>query len=246
MSEETWPKVGAAAGIAAGILFVIGFFVGPSGTPPGFSDSAQEVRSYIQDNHGEIQTSMAIGFAVLFAFTWFLGSVYYRLRPAEQAARLSVVAVAGGILLLVGAVIGSAAETAAAYHVNTLDPNTTLGLWDLSVAGFLFVWVGLAVLTAACAALAIRTKVLPGWLCYYNALAAVYIFVVGLVGTFTETGVFSPYDGALGLIGFIVFIVWLLATGIVLYREPRTLGTAAPGGTPAAQATRPAGGPTAP
>lgn len=230
MSEDSWPKYGAAAGIAAGILFVIGFILGPSGSPPGFSDSAREVQSYIQDNRGEIQTSMALGFAVLVTVTWFLGAVYYRLRAAEQSARLSVVAVAGGIVLLAAATAGSAAETAAATHVNSLDANTVQGLWDLSTFAFLFVWAGFAVLAGASAALAIRTKVLPDWLCWYDALAAAYVFVVGLIGTFAETGAFSPYDGALGLIGFLVLIVWLLATGIVLYREPRAAGAAEPRG----------------
>lgn len=52
-------------------------------------------------------------------------------------------------------------------------------------------------------------------------LAAVYAFVVGVVGSFSETGAFSPSDGVLGLIAFLVFIVWLLAMGVTLVREPR-------------------------
>jgi hypothetical protein len=227
MSEDAWPKVGASAGIVAAAFLILSFALGPSGTPPGFGDSAAEVQSWIQDNHGEIQTAIAFGFATLVAFAWFLGSVFHKLRAAEAAPRLSIVALSGGLVLIVGATIGTCAEAAAVYQVGTLDANTVTGLWDLSVFGFLFFTAGFAVLAGASGALAIRTKVLPDWLCFYCVLAAVYVFVVGLVGTFSETGAFSPSDGALGLIAFLAFLVWLLAMGITLVREPST-ATVAP------------------
>lgn len=225
MSEDVWPKVGASAGIVAAVLLILSFVFGPSGPPPGFDDSAREVQSFIQDNHGELQAQVALGFATLFAFTWFLGSVFYRLRAAEPAARLSVVALAGGLVLIIGAAIGISAQAAATYHAATLDANTVRGLWDLSVFGFLSFTVGFAAIAAASGALAIRARALPGWLCVYTVLAAVYAFVVGLVGSFSETGAFSPSDGVLGLIAFLLFIVWLLAMGITLVRQPRALPT---------------------
>jgi hypothetical protein len=221
MSEDAWPKVGASAGIVTAVLLILGFVFGPSGSPPGFDDSAREVQTFIQDNHGEMQAQVALGFATLAAFAWFLGSVFYRLRAAEPHARLSAVALAGGLVLIIGGTIGTCAQGAAVYHADSLDANTVRGLWDLSVFGFLFFTVGFAVLAGASGALAIRTKVLPDWLCIVTVLAAVYAFVVGLVGSFSETGAFSPSDGALGLIAFLVFIVWLLTMGVTLVREPR-------------------------
>jgi hypothetical protein len=226
MPEDAWPKVGASAGIVAAVLLILSFVFGPSGSPPGFDDSAREVQTFIRDNHGEMQAQVALGFATLFAFAWFLGSVFYRLRAAEPAARLSAVAVVGGLVLIMGALVGTSAQAAAAYHVTTLDANTVRGLWDLSVFGFLFFTVGFAVLAAASGALAIRAEALPGWLCVYSVLAAAYAFVVGLVGSFSETGAFSPSDGALGLVAFLLFIVWLLAMGVTLVRQPRALRAA--------------------
>lgn len=221
MSEDVWPKVGASAGIVAAVLLILGFVFGPSGPPPGFDDSAREVQAFIQDNHGKLQAQVAFGFATIFAFTWFLGSIFYRLRAAEPAARLSAVALAGGVILVVGAMTGSGAQAAAVYHADSLDANTVRALWDLSVFGFLFFTVGFAVIAAASGALAVRAQALPNWLCFYSVLAAVYAFVVGLVGSFSETGAFSPSDGVLGLIAFLLFIVWLLAMGVTLVREPR-------------------------
>jgi hypothetical protein len=223
MSEDAWPKVGASAGIVAAVLLILGFVFGPTDAPPGFSDSAREVQEFILDNHGKLQAQVAFGFATIVAFTWFLGAVFYRLRPAERAARLSVAALAGGVLLAVGAVLGSAGQAAAGYHADTLDPNAVRALWDLSVFGFLFFTAGLTVLAVATGVLGARAGALPSWLGVYSLLVGCYAFVVGLVGSFSETGAFSPSDGALGLIAFILFVVWLLAMGIVLYRAPLPL-----------------------
>jgi hypothetical protein len=221
MSEDAWPKVGASAGIVAAVLLILGFVFGPSEAPPGFHDSAREVQEFILDNHGKLQAQVAFGFATIFAFTWFLGAVFYRLRPAEPAARLSVAALAGGILLAVGAVLGTADQAATVYHADSLDPNTVRALWDLSVFGFVFFMAGFAVLAGASGVLGVRARALPGWLGAYSLLAAGFVFVVGLVGSFSETGAFSPSDGALGLIAFLLFILWLLGMGVVLFRKPR-------------------------
>lgn len=83
MSEESWPKVGASMGIVAAVFLILSFVFGPSGSPPGFGDSATEAQAFVSDNHGEIQAAIAFQFAAVVAFAWFLGSVFYRLRPAE-------------------------------------------------------------------------------------------------------------------------------------------------------------------
>jgi len=223
MSEDVWPKVGASAGIVAAVLLILGFVFGPTDAPPGFNDSAREVQEFILDNHGKLQAQVAFGFATIFAFTWFLGAVFYRLRPTEPAARLSVAALAGGIVLVVGAVIGSAGQAATVYHADSLNADTVRALWDLTTFCFLFFMAGLAVLAGATGVLGVRYGALPSWLASYSLLVGAYAFVVGLVGSFSETGAFSPSDGALGLIAFLFFIVWLLAMGIVLYRKPLPL-----------------------
>lgn len=227
MSEDVWPKVGASFGVVAGVLLILTLVFGPTDSPPGFHDSAAEVQAYVQDNHNKMQAAIALQFAAIAAFLWFLGSVFYRLRAAETAARLSAAAVAGGVALAVGGLMGSAAQGAAVYHVDVLDAGSVLALWDLSVFGYLFFLVGFTVLAAAAGVLAIRAKALPGLLCVYTVLAAAYVFVVGVVGSFSETGVFSPSDGALGEIAFLAFIVWLLAMGATLVREPRARASGA-------------------
>jgi hypothetical protein len=221
MSTDAWPKVGASFGLLAAVLLILTLVIGPTESPPGFNDTAADVVAYVQGNHGEVQAMVALQFAALTAFLWFLGSVFFRLRAAESAARLSAAALAGGVALAVGGVVGSVAEGAAAYHVGLLDPGSVLALWDLSLFGYLFFLVGFTVLAGAAGVLAMRARALPALLGGYSLLAAVYAFVVGVVASFSETGAFSPSDGALGVIALLAFIVWLLAMGATLVNEPR-------------------------
>lgn len=223
MSEDSWPKVGAAMGIVAAVLLILSFVLGPSGDPPGFGDSADEVVSFLKDNRGEIQTAIAFQFAAIVAFAWFLGSVFLRLRAAEPAARLSATALAGGVLLAVGGMIGSIGGAAAVYHLETLGSDSVLALWDLSVFGYLFFLVGLTVLAGATGMLGLRAGALPKWLSLYSGLLADYAFIVGVIGTFSEGGAFSPSNGVLGLIAFLGFLVWLLAVGGTLVSQPRAV-----------------------
>jgi len=105
-----------------------------------------------------------------------------------------------------------------------------LALWDLSVFGYLFFLVGLSVLAGATGALGIRAgaQAVPSLVCFYSVILAIYALVVGLVGAFSETGAFSPSDGVLGFIALLGFLVWLLAMGTTLVREPRAVVPAPP------------------
>lgn len=219
MSQDRWPIVGASFGIVAAVLLILSFLF--TGSPPGFHDSAAEVKSFVEDNRSELQTSVAFGFAALVAFLWFLGSVFLRLREAEPFPRLSAAALAGGIALAGAGLAGTAAEGAAVYHASTLGPDSVLALWDLSVFSLLFFLAGFTVLAATTGLLALRLNALPRSLGIYSLCAACYVFVVGVIATFTETGAFSPSDGALGAIAFLAFLVWLVAMSLTLIRQPR-------------------------
>jgi hypothetical protein len=219
MSEDRWPVVGASFGIVAAVLLMLSFIF--TGTPPGFDDSAAEVKSFVEGNRDELQVAVALGFSALVAFLWFLGSVFLRLREAEPFARLSAVALAGGVALAAAGLIGTAAQGAAAYHASTLGADSVLALWDLSVFGLLFFLAGFAVLAGATGVLALRLNALPRPLGIYSLLAACYVFVVGVIASFAETGAFSPSDGALGAIAFLAFLIWLVAMSLTLMRQPR-------------------------
>jgi hypothetical protein len=220
MDQRQQERLGAASGIIFFILLVASFVFGPD-KPPAFTDSAQKVANYVSDNRDQIQSGAALTVLSGPFFLWFLGSLARSLRLAEERGpgRLAAVSFAGGIVALVLASAGTGIQWAASYH-SDLDPSTIRALWDSGVGIFSFaLGMGIATLIGAASVLALRTGALPRWLAAGGAAIALLELVYGVVSMFKETGAFSAADGAIGLIGFLLFAVWVLATSIVLVRR---------------------------
>ena len=219
MDESQRERLGAATGIFFVVAFVAAFIFGPD-KPPGFDDTAQQVSTYVHDNRDEIQATTALFALGGFFFIWFLGSLARALRLAEGRGpgRLGAVAFAGGVTTAAVATVGQSALWASSYHAD-LDPTLVRGLFDVNSAAFLLVGIGLAALIGASSVVALRERTFPSWLGGYGAVFSVYTLVVTMVGSFKETGAFSPSDGFLGLLVFLGFLLWVLATSIVLVRQ---------------------------
>lgn len=217
MNQAQLRRLAGAAGIAFVIVIVIQFIFGP-GDPPGFDEPAEEVATFVADNRGELQAAAALTVVAGPLFLVFLAGLARELRVAEGRgpAMLAAAAFAGGILLGAFAVTGTGLQWAASYH-GELDAGLIQALWDAGNVSFLFTTgIGFTTLIGASSAVALASGALPRALGAYGALLAVFSFVVGAVAAFSETGAFSPSDGALGLIAFLGFLVWVLLTGIAL------------------------------
>jgi hypothetical protein len=220
MDQRQQERLGAATGIVFFILLVVSFFVGPD-KPPAFTDSAQKVANYVADNRNHLQAGTALTLLSAPFFLWFLGSLARSLRLAEERGpgRLAAVSFAGGILALALASAGTGIQWAASYH-SDLDPSTIRGMWDSGLVIFSFaLGAGITTLIGAESVLALRNGALPRWLGAAGVAIALLELVYGVVSTFKETGAFSAADGAIGLIGFLLFGLWVLATSIVLVRK---------------------------
>jgi hypothetical protein len=230
MDQRQQERLGAASGIVFFILLVLSFVFGPD-KPPAFTDSAQKVANYVADNRDQLQAGAALTLLSGPFFLWFLGSLARTLRLAEERGpgRLAAVSFAGGIVALGLAVAGTGLQWAASYH-SDLDPSTVRALWDSGVGIFSFaLGIGIGTLIGAASVLSLRTGALPRWLAGAGVAIAVLEVVYGTVSMFKETGAFSAADGAIGLIGFLLFGLWVLATSIVLVRRAGAAPAAATG-----------------
>lgn len=217
MGQVQRERIGAATGVVAVIFIVLsGLWLG---TPPGFNDSADQVADYVSDNRGALQASAAFTILSGVFFIWFLGSLTQALRRAEGRGpgRLAPVAFAGGILGFAFAGIGTVLQWAPSYHEG-LDPFLIQALWDAgNVSYAVMAGVGFTILIGASSVVALTTGALPRPLGWFGGALALLTLVVGTVAAFSETGAFAPSDGALGYIAFVGFLIWLLASSIVLF-----------------------------
>jgi hypothetical protein len=181
-------------------LAVAAFII--SGETPDTDDSPQKILDFYVDNDNEQIWAAALLAWSAVPLLFFLGVLRSTLHAAEGAiARLSAVAFAGGIVLVFGAVSFAGFTFTLG---DTADDGLTLqaaqALNALNSDFFFPVAVGTGTLMLASGIAGITSRALPGWL----AWPALVIGIVAL----------TP----LGFFAFLAFLLWTLATSVVLWR----------------------------
>src|SRR6266480_5940834 len=97
----TWTQLGGLAGVVGVVLFVIGILM--QGDVPGVNDSAEEVRTWFDDNGQRyLVADYLIGIAVIFGLLPFLVTLRNFLARAEGAMSFwPQLAFLGGIFFLI-------------------------------------------------------------------------------------------------------------------------------------------------
>ena len=227
MEGDRYARYGAATGIVAVILIVVGFFIFGADIPRA-DDSAQEWASFYKDNQTQVQVGVTIISVGLFFLIWFLGSLRSAIAAAEGGSdRLASIAFGGGIVAVGFFLIVLTGGTAAAFRPDELDPSLTRALNDFGALAGVPASGGFAALFAASAIAGYRHGAFPAPIAGFSALAAVCA-PLAFTGAYTDSGVFAP-DGVIGLwIPFATTVIALLALSITLYRSAGAPAGAAP------------------
>lgn len=218
MTDDRYAKYGAATGLIAVALIVIGFgIVTPE--PPDVSAPAEEVSSYYAEEQDGIRAGLLIVSIALFPFIWFLGSLTSTLRISSGNPRLPTVAFAGGAIGAALLMVTLAAFAAAAFRPDQATPEITQALNDIGLVAAAPAAGAFAALFGATALVILRGSALPEWLGWVAAITAVaQLLPLGVL--FTDEGAFAA-DGALGLIvPVLTFLVTIAALSIIIMRLP--------------------------
>jgi hypothetical protein len=209
MEKGTASQIGAATGIVAVILLVVGFSIFGSDIPKA-DEAAGQWQAFFVDHQNRIQAALTIVGIGLFFFLWFLGSVRDAIAAAEGGGeRLASIAHGGGLIAATCLLVGVSAYGAAAFHPLAAGPQVTHALADF--AGIIAAPAA-AAFTAFFAATAVagyRRAALPAPVAGISATAAIgQLFAFPTIAT--DHGAFAP-DGGLGLwVPFITFAVGVL------------------------------------
>jgi hypothetical protein len=215
--SDRYARYGAATGIAFVILVIIAFLVQPK--PPDSDASAAEVLSYVSDHHGALHAIQLVIGAAMFFFVWFIGTLRNLLGRAEgDGGRLATTAYGGGVIAAAALFVSFGLSATAALHPATNGADVTRALTDAAAMVLAVSAPAVAVFFVANGLSLMRSGYLPAWLGWL-AFATAIFNAMGLGSVFTDHGAFAA-DGVLGfLIGFLLFLLWVLLTSMLLVRK---------------------------
>jgi hypothetical protein len=215
--EARWDRIAAGAGLLFVLLVVASFFT-PS--TPEYPSTADELAASLTDDRAGHQMSLLLGFLADIAFLVFLAGVWSRFRRHEGTAGMM-----SGLFAIAGAaftatiLVSDGLYLALVQAADSADPSTlptieALGYW----VGLCAVPVGVALMIGATGAI-LSTHALPSWLGYLAGVNAV-VLVLGVGAVFeSDEGTWLVAVGGFG--GFLLFLIWTLATSIVLLMRSR-------------------------
>jgi hypothetical protein len=207
-----WERYGALAGILAIILIVASVVV--AGSPPKTSDSAEKILKYYRDNEGGLKASAFLGGLVTIPILWWAATLWAALRRADGGQPgLAVAAVLGLVFTATLQGVSGAISATVALELNNVGPTEAKFFYLLSLGLGAAGAFGVAVLVLATSAVALRTKVFPGWLGGAG-------LVLGAALTVSGASIASTSDGlaALGLVAILLWSLWVIVLSVLMFR----------------------------
>jgi uncharacterized protein DUF4386 len=209
----------------SGVLYVVFMFVGEGlgggGSAPDLTKSRAAHAAWIAKQHASTKGYAGnmialLGILLLIVFAATLWSV---LRERDETGVASATALGAGIASAAVKLASIPAAFAVYWRADDgWSPQLATALFDMNDVAFVLTWGIDAVMLGAAATLIFRTGVLPRWLGWLGAVAAVLSFV-GM-----------PVANSVPPLGMLLTFVWILATGVVLTRrslQPATRAIAA-------------------
>lgn len=207
-------KYGALAGIVFVVLNIIGSVM--MGSPPASDDSDDKIVAWFVDKESGIKTSAFLGALSVIFMLWFLGTLWRHMSKAEGGSvRVSVVSAAGLIGSGVLWMAGSGIQSAVALRIDADSAGAAPFMYALSGVFLGAAGAFAATHLLATNLLALRTKWLPSWHAGIGLLGGLG-FLIGSAGTMSDSGALM----AVGMIGFLVWAVWIILTALQMYRKP--------------------------
>jgi hypothetical protein len=206
---------------AAGIVFVLALLaeaVISAGIPINQDDSAAKIARALQEDRTTVLVAGYLSTIYAVAFVIYLAKLHDRLRAASQRAGvLHSLVLIGGVLLValhgvsdVG-IYGLIGGKLASYHDEGISYTLYLLTFALDSVGDVF---GSVFLIAA-GVLILQSGVLPRWLAWMAIVSGTLLFLQG----FGLGGVVGTYGLVLDLIGFVLFLAFVLLSSAISIRS---------------------------
>lgn len=224
--ESAWERLGAVAGLAAALLLIAIIVFIPTGPAP--DASGEEITASFVTHHDAMLAGHILEGVAVMLFLGFASGLRGILRRAEGGAETLSAAMFGGAVAAAALVLVAHAVRASLvlHTARDGDPALVRALFDLSAMVDAFSALPLAVFLAATGALIVRSGAVARWLGWAAGTAAL-LMVVGSAKTLADV---TPLVVG-GVLGFLLFVLWLLLTSVMLvwgHRAVRPVARRAP------------------
>jgi Domain of unknown function (DUF4386) len=220
MPRSRLERFAPMAAVAFLVTVVAGAVLSISGSPNNDAVGAKIALYY---NQHDTRAGLAAWFFIVAAlpFIALLAALRHRLAEAEGPGGLgAALAWGGGLVGYAVLVVSNAAAMAAVFRASekgVLSAVQAQTLWDFNSAAYTLAAIPLSLVTFGAAAVSLRTGVLPRWMAWVGIVIGITLLI-----PFVAWGTFG------------LFVLWLVAVGFMLGREPEVRAVATPGApTPA-------------
>ena len=208
----------------AGIVFVLALLAETAisaGLPINQDDSAAKIAGALRDHRNTVLVAAYLSVIYAVAFVIYIARLHDLLRDVTQVPRfLPTLVLIGGVLLValhgvsdigIYGLLGGKLATYAAHHEQGLSYTLYLLTFALDSVGDAF---GSVFLIAA-GLLVMQSRVLPRWLAWMSVIGGVLLFLQA----FGLGGVIGTYGLVIDLIGFVLFLLFVLLSSAILMRD---------------------------
>jgi hypothetical protein len=209
---------------AAGIVFVGALLAETlisAGLPINQDDSPAKIAGALRDHRNTVLIAAYLSVVYAVAFVIYLAKLHDLLRDVTQLPRfLPTLVLIGGVLLValhgvsdigIYGLLGGKIATYAAQHDQGLAYTLYLLTFALDSVGDAFG----SVFLVAGGLLVIQSRVLPRWLGWVSVIGGILLFLQA----FGLGGVIGTYGLVLDLIGFVLFLLFVLLSSAILVRD---------------------------
>ena len=230
-SLRAWARYAWAAGILYVVALVAESVVGVLGGGLSQNGSAAKIANTLYDHHGRLLVVSYLSVVYAAMFLIYLSKLYDLLRRDTDRTRFlgSLMLVGGALFIALHAVsdvgifglLGAKLASFGSQHDQGVSYALYLMTYGLDsvadVFGSLFAF--------AAGALVIGSGVLPRWLGWASVLAGILFFLQG----FGLGGVISSFGLVLDLIGFVLFLIFVLVSSVLMLARQNALPGSANG-----------------
>ena len=218
---DAWERYAWAAGIVYVFALVAESVIGILGGGLSQNDSAATIARSLHHHDQRLLAIALVSIVYAVAFVIYLWKLYHLLRgPPDRPATLSSLVLVGGVLFVslhavsdigITGMLGAKVASYSALH----DPGTAYALYLLTFALDSVGDVFGSLFALATGLLVLRSGVLPRWLGWAATIAAPLLFLQA----FGLGGVISTFGLVLDLIGFLLMLVFILASSVIMLRR---------------------------